>query len=339
MIAERYVASGSCTGALNPRARGTRPTSDHGCRRSTRGPTPAKLFVLAVSLFASSACAQILGLDTAAHSSTRSSSETSSASGGAASGAGGACGSCAPSTDCLASVCSDGGCSFAPEVAGESCPTGVCDGAGACVECLVEGDCASSEMCDSTLHQCLPKKTLGVACSSASECLLSHCVGSGPENKVCCTSVCSGDCESCSESETGMPNGTCAPVLAGTDPKGDCASRVCGTNACDGNGACGVAPEGVFCSRPMCFGTAFGPPDRCDASGQCVTTLAIACPGRLVCDPATDACLAACSTKADCMSGSYCAAPTCLAQKANSATCSIDDECSSGNCQSGKCKP
>lgn len=51
---------------------------------------------------------------------------------------------------------------------------------------------------------------------------------------LCCNASCNGDCVSCLGAETGMADGVCAPVSAGTDPDNDCQ----GNDRCDGNGNC-----------------------------------------------------------------------------------------------------
>jgi len=50
---------------------------------------------------------------------------------------------------------------------------------------------------------------------------------------VCCDIACDGLCLACTEAKTGLPDGTCAQVKAGTDPDGDCsAGEVCAAGVC-----------------------------------------------------------------------------------------------------------
>ncbi|WP_394844266.1 hypothetical protein LZC95_45335 [Pendulispora brunnea] len=74
----------------------------------------------------------------------------------------------------------------------------------------------------------------GTACSGAGGCASGFCV-----DGFCCNTACNGTCQACSATKTGMANGTCAPVLRGTDPDAECAAdalactiAVCGEGAC-----------------------------------------------------------------------------------------------------------
>src|SRR5689334_18778447 len=67
---------------------------------------------------------------------------------------------------------------------------------------------------------------VGQPCSDASACGTGQCV-----DGVCCDSPCTGTCQACTAALTGQTDGTCAPVLLGTDPKDQCAdegSTTCG---------------------------------------------------------------------------------------------------------------
>lgn len=311
-----------------------RTTTRRSSRRAlVRGTTGALASIgLIVSL--TGGCAQILGLDSDARLGSPSGASSS------ASGAGGGCGDCSPENDCLRGVCTNGACGSTPKAEREPCQGGVCDGAGACVECVVHADCATDHYCDTASHLCVPKKALGTPCGSSSECELDHCTEVDPTNRICCTSDCTGNCESCLEAHTNSPDGTCAPILFGKDPKGGCAGVTCGSGTCDGAGSCGFAPSGTACSTAGCAGSMFDPADACDANGQCNATPPVTCSGNLVCDPMTNACLAACALQQDCVSGYYCAAPFCQMKKAANANCQNNFECLSNVCMiSGKCKP
>lgn len=304
----------------------------------------ALVIVLASVLSGSGGCAQILGLDADAKLGSGGSSTTGSGTGPTGTGpvtngAGGACGDCTPADDCLRGTCVDGGCVSEPKAAREPCSAGVCDGAGSCVDCIVDDDCASDHYCIQATRQCAIKKTLGVDCTSSGECALGHCAKTENNTRICCTSDCSGSCESCLEAATGRPDGTCSPVSAGLDPKGKCAGLVCGSGTCDGLGACGYAQDGTPCSTGGCSGPSFDPPDLCDGAGQCVATPPATCAGSFVCDPMAQSCLTACSSQQDCISTHYCATPWCQMRKANGSSCQSSFECMSNNCSNNKCKP
>ena len=221
-------------------------------------------------------------------------------------------------------------------------PTGIGRVVLACVAigCIASSGCAQILGLDADSHLGTPKKSLGMPCQSSNECGMGECAGTSPENQVCCESSCAGNCESCREVDTGQPNGQCAPVLAGVDPKGGCASLLCGSEVCDGLGSCGFASAGMPCSEASCSGPSFDPPDTCAADGKCVVTLAVACADSFTCAPAANACRSACLAQTDCVSGFYCEAPDCFAQKPNNDPCLHDYECVIAHCNSsGKCKP
>ncbi len=69
----------------------------------------------------------------------------------------------------------------------------------------------------------------------------------------------------------------------------------------------------------------------CSASGTCVAATPAPCAGNLGCNAAGDACLTTCTALADCVSGFYCSAGSCVAQEATGA-CSTNDACTSGIC-------
>ncbi|MBI2390038.1 MAG: hypothetical protein HYV09_10655 [Deltaproteobacteria bacterium] len=52
---------------------------------------------------------------------------------------------------------------------------------------------------------------------------------------VCCNTLCTLGCTSCLGVDTGKGDGTCAPILKGTDPYNECAAP---KPNCNGAGAC-----------------------------------------------------------------------------------------------------
>ncbi len=123
---------------------------------------------------------------------------------------------------CTIEDCDDATSPNAP--AGALCPNGTCDGKGACATCEdgikngneVDIDCGGPECphCDGEL--CV---------GDSAGCQSGHCV-----DGVCCSTACDKKCEACVVSQTGVPTGTCAPIVAGK-PDG---------NKCNGLGGCGV---------------------------------------------------------------------------------------------------
>jgi len=148
---------------------------------------------------------------------------------------------------------------------------------------------------------------LGEACARASECGSGFCV-----DEVCCESACEGACLACSPSwGSSEPGGTCGPVEAGIDPRGDCtAGSDCGnTGLCDGNGACAVADVGTPC----------GVSGRCAADGECANVLLcdqdqtiLGAEGPLTacapmrCSTVTNTCITTCTGNRDCVDGFAC---------------------------------
>jgi MYXO-CTERM domain-containing protein len=162
----------------------------------------------------------------------------------------------------------------------------------------------------------------GTACTLATPCSSGHCV-----DGVCCDEPCDGLCESCRVDVTGVADGVCAAVIAGTAPDGDCSiGASCEqTEYCDGGGRC--APAAELCAPYQCNGeegchTSCAeqahcvPPARCTATGQCelpciddvtARTEAGAMPcAPFRCDDEAGGCLDACSSIDDCAPPNLC---------------------------------
>ncbi|MFO0613459.1 MAG: hypothetical protein U0414_12760 [Polyangiaceae bacterium] len=217
------------------------------------------------------------------------------------------------------------------------CASGHCEGV-VCAPCADDGDCDADRYCVVGTGVCEEKRFDGVACATANECKSARCVGGTGGVKVCCDTDCAAGCASCLAAETNAPQGKCANVRVGLDPKDACPALPCMDGTCDGGGACTTLPAGAPCSTPSCAGTAFDPPDLCDAMAQCTPTASMACAGNLSC--VAGACLSACVAQTDCVSGYYCAATACLVKKANGSACNDSFECQSNNCAGNhKCKP
>lgn len=220
--------------------------------------------------------------------------------------------------------------------ANDDCVSGTCS-ALLCAPCAADGDCNPGRYCDVPSGLCELKHFDGAGCVTANECKSSRCVPGTGGVKVCCDDDCAGGCESCLAAETNAPQGTCASVRPGLDPKDACPTLTCRTGSCDGAGACASMPTGSPCSGGSCVGAAYDPPDTCDAAAQCAPTPAMSCAGNTICT--AGACLSSCAAHADCAVGHYCAAPACLAKKPNNAPCADSVECLSNNCGSNhKCK-
>ena len=65
----------------------------------------------------------------------------------------------------------------------------------------------------------------------------------------CCDRACDAACESCAAADTGVPNGTCAPVLTARDPYNSCGDG----RSCDGAGACAWISAGGCTTDNECM--------------------------------------------------------------------------------------
>jgi MYXO-CTERM domain-containing protein len=196
----------------------------------------------------------------------------------------------------------------------------------------------------------------GTACKVGASCASGFCA-----DGVCCESACDTSCNACDKATTGKADGTCAVVLAGKDPRGDCkddgapackkdgfcdgagacenyASSMCAANACKSNDDCtsGFCADDVCCDK-ACDGDCeactkakkgSGADGTCgpvakstDPDGDCGTLGTGVCKGTGTCDGAS-ACRASTAGK-DC-APAQCSDAVTVAQ---AATCSASGEC------------
>jgi hypothetical protein len=177
-------------------------------------------------------------------------------------------------------------------------------------------------------------KANGITCSSNQECESAVC-----RDKVCCDTPCEGTCEACAEVHTGAPNGTCAPVLAGSDPHEACqatAAESCGTDgSCDGAGSCRKFGPNQVCASAACSGANYTPNRTCDGKGVCQTATAMAC-GAYPCSEV--GCQQPCTMDTECPSGSYCdETKKCHNKSTDGQACTAGNQCRSNFCVDGVC--
>jgi hypothetical protein len=277
---------------------------------------------------------------------------------------------CASNAECITGSCADGVCCDTPcpgscEACGRSlgasfdgrcevlragspgspgCGNLTCTGRSSeCSPCTADPDCASDRYCAEG-GTCEPRKEQGEACHVAAgeDCLNADCraCGSGLAcaDEVCCDSPCEG-CAACLESLTGRPDGTCAPIPEGTDPRevceahGDYPASCLSDGACDGNGECrDFAPAGTPCGDTACDGqTVVG--FLCTGEGQCES-------GNTSCSPyacRNGRCRMQCASDADCADDGFCNAVECTTKEAIGNDCTEDRECQDGQCVDGFC--
>jgi hypothetical protein len=184
---------------------------------------------------------------------------------------------------------------------------------------------------DMSLPETLPGNT-GQKCTSGADCGSNTCV-----DGICCAGTCDGKCTSCANAFTGLTDGLCGPVRAGSDPRNQCdkGSDTCGLDGeCDGKGACRSAGMDVTCSPETCAGGMYVGPSRCNGAGKCVAPGAISC-GTSPC--VSGHCSPPCSGSTDCPPGFYCAGTTCMAKQAQGSACTSGSACVSSFCVEGVC--
>jgi hypothetical protein len=239
---------------------------------------------------------------------------------------------CANPGACKTVACVMSTCTISDANMGMTCNAGggkVCDGAGNCVQCLQNSDCMSgncvNKMCGLAMN--------GAACQMGSDCTSGHCV-----DGVCCNHTCGGTCQGCTMALTGMGDGVCGPVQAGTQaPMGQCAPMACAnTGNCDGMGGCEQAMAGSTCAMATCVNNVWH-------SSQTCTNMT--CGGGTMMDCATYKCAASgcptqCSSDNQCSTGNYCDTMnnTCVAKLASGSTCTSSNQCLSGTCNPGMMK-
>lgn len=176
--------------------------------------------------------------------------------------------------------------------------------------------------------------SLGAACVSDGDCDSGHC---SPDDDLCCDTRCDLECEACSSSKTGSPDGQCDFVLAGTDPDGECDATeptTCGASGlgCSGTRtSCIVYGREITCAPASCDDGTYQAAASCDGLGSCPAGEMITC-SPYSCDAA--GCLSTCSMQSDCDSLSWCQSEngSCQPKRSDGSTCSADVQCLSGNC-------
>ncbi len=277
---------------------------------------------------------------------------------------------CATGADCASGYCSDGvccneACSGACDACAVAtgaptsgtcvvlargslgtppCSPKICDGVSrGCQACVADAECPAGRYCAAG-GTCEPRKGQGEACRTGAGqdcsqagcrvCSSGHCV-----DGVCCDSACSGACGSCLGSSTGQPNGTCAPIAAGTDPDKECpdpAPESCGPDGtCGGGFACRpYAQQGTVCGANTCSGGQSSG-QQCDGAGNCKAVNARDCAPYLC---GVSACTTSCTQSAECHPDAFCNAfQKCEFKRDVGEVCAAAKECVSGKCADGVC--
>lgn len=212
---------------------------------------------------------------------------------------------CDEAQECVSGFCADGFC----------CESACLDpclncGAGTCSavisqdddsECMGDYSCNSDGLC---------RKTDGLTCDTALECVSGYC-----KDGHCCASACSGSCFECS-------TGACHAVMGTEDPP-ECT----GDYACDDIGAC-RQKQGLACDNgSQCLST-FCVDDAC-----CESSCATPC---FSCATGSCEAVVAGDDEPECTGNSSCSSQSqCLLHDGNA--CGEGNECLSGYCVDGFC--
>jgi len=209
---------------------------------------------------------------------------------------------------CTTDTCANGVPANAPKAAGTGCKDDggkLCDGQGACVECLDNGDC-SGQVCDE--HACVPATCVdgvkngnetaldcggscnpcadGLACAVSADCISKVC-----QAGVCKAPNCTDGLQNGAETDVDC-GGFCQPCTTGKSCAlaADCQSQVCFGGICQppkctdgkkngsetdvdcGGGQCSGCPDGKACVGPTdCAGSVCSGGICCTAQSQALT--------------------------------------------------------------------
>ncbi len=182
---------------------------------------------------ASDGCFATLACDTG----TKNGSETDVDCGGSVAACATRCGlgkACVVAADCASGFCADGVCCDTACNTTCSACTAAKKGGGQDGVCGTVGNGFGDPDTCGTLGcnngSCGSKKANGLICGNNADCQSGQC-----KDGFCCNNSCGGACRACSAVKTGVINGTCGFITAGTDPDNECSAA---TPNCNGAGAC-----------------------------------------------------------------------------------------------------
>jgi hypothetical protein len=185
---------------------------------------------------------------------------------------------------------------------------------------------------DGSCPEVLTKGANGSKCTCGGECSSTYCV-----DGVCCSSACTGSCQTC----TADSMGTCTFLSAGAPPRdaktcGKADPTTCGYDGtCDGAGLCRRYTAGTNCGQGMCNGDSVVGARSCDGGGRCVPGPAVIC-APYSCNTTTGACYDACTQSSQCVAGQQCTSASC-GKKMKGANCKVNGDCASGFCADQIC--
>ena len=238
---------------------------------------------------------------------------------------------CDDGNECTVDACEASACSNTLADKGTPCAgkKSVCDGEGACVQCLSNKECTTNHIttpiCDLAQQKCVSctdgkkngKETnvdcggpdcgacLGLECHPTNGCgqlngAPAFCVM--PEN-ICCDAPCDLPCEACSLPKTGVANGTCAPVPYSQDPDMEC-SNLGGCGATPGKCRCLDGVKNTDESDVDCGGTTCQPcggGKMCSVDQDCAADVPFCTTAKTCCTGPCDGICFACSLSGQCL--------------------------------------
>ncbi|MCY0985853.1 hypothetical protein OV203_01840 [Nannocystis sp. ILAH1] len=254
----------------------------------------------------------------------------------------------AEASECHAPACQAGVCDEVALLPGAPCATGVCDGDGTCVECVLPENCPMGQLC--IAQQCVPPTcddgaengmetdvdcggpvcapcSPGGACEDDSDCQSGVCTG-----QVCQAAACDDGVENGGESDVDCGGPDCP--LCGTDDACDddldCESQVCTLQVCQAPTCDDAQRNGqetdVDCGGPTCPECQDG--ESCQSGTDCDSGV---CTGQ-TCQPPTcnDNVHNGQETDVDC------GGPTCPKCQSGE-DCLVDADCDTDACENGQC--
>jgi plastocyanin len=249
--------------------------------------------------------------------------------------------------DCTDDTCDGATATHTPKASGVSCADAggtVCDGAGACVECVDSDDCTGSDVCDN--NECVPLPCADGAengmetdidcggpdcapCADGEMCMLaSDCLSSVCTNMLCAAPTCTDTQENGTETDVDC-GGSCAMncafdkkcLVAADCIGGSCIGMKCAATCTDT--AKNGSETDVDCGG-TCGGCATN--EACVANADCASKI---CQSMLCVGPScSDDVMNGTETGVDC--GGGCGA-------CDDADCTMDADCASNICEAGKC--
>ena len=251
---------------------------------------------------------------------------------------GGACAKHPATTMCGAATCTNGsakGASFCDGLgtcnAGNTTPCApfTCNAGGdACAaSCTADAQCVAPNKCVGNTCGLSP---IGATCTGNSDCAAPGLCVDG----ACCASACTEPCKSC-----GLDGfkGACTNIAVGEFDSA-CpvtAESTCGTDGkCNGAGACSKWPDGTSCRSRSCSGTTETPAAAC-AGGTCPAATTISC-GTFTCD-GTSQCRATCTQDNHCSVGMCDTGNGSCGKKGLGIACAGNGDCINGQCVDGVC--